>query len=75
MRIDSDVRRTIVEIKVDGTRGDWSIVRQAPGKELWPMCLSNCQSDTSVSWDLASREAHVERRDSSRSLSAAGESR
>lgn len=51
MRIDSDVRRTAVEIKVDGTRGDSSNVRKAPG-EVCPMCLSNCQSVTSVTWVL-----------------------
>ncbi|EFN73468.1 hypothetical protein EAG_09485 [Camponotus floridanus] len=51
MRIDSDVRRTVVEIKVDGTHGDSSIVRKASG-EVCPMCLSNCQSVTSVTWVL-----------------------
>jgi len=59
MRIDSDVRRTVVEIKVDGTRGDSSIIRKASGAAC-PMCLSNCQSVTSVTWVSCTNRARHE---------------
>lgn len=62
MRIDSDVRRIVVEIKVDGTRGDSSIVRKAPGEAaqcVYPTVNQLLQSPGSYAESTVSQTSNV----------------